>query len=62
MELNTLVLLLNDSFKKAEKGGCEIAKSYFVERIRELKADGMLSKISSGILLDVLLKETQATN
>ena len=61
-ELNSIAVLLNDSFKKADKGGSDIAKSYFVERIRESEADGKLSKISCGILLDELLKETQDTN
>ena len=61
-DLNIIAVLLNDSFKRVGKGGSDIAKSYFVEGIRESEADGKLSKISRGILLDELLKETQDTN
>ena len=61
-ELNIIAVLLNDSFKKTDTGSGDIGKSYFVERIRESEADGKLSKISCGILLDELLKETQDTN
>ena len=61
-ELSIIALLLKDSFKKADKGGGEIAKSYFVKRINELEADGNLSKNTCGILLDELLKETKDTN
>jgi len=39
-----------------------MAKSYFVESIRESEAEGKFSKISRGILLDELLKETQNSN
>ena len=61
-ELNIIAVLLNDSFKRADTGSGDIAKSYFVERIKESEADGKLSKISCGILLDGLLKKTQNTN
>ena len=61
-DLNIIAVLLNDSFKRADTGSGDIAKSYFIDRIKESEADGKLSKISRGILLDELLKETQDTN
>ena len=57
-ELIILARLIKDSFKKDGEGADESAQSHFINKLSELETDGNLSKITCGILIEELLKET----